>query len=259
MAQWFKFFGQDFLTDPKMLMLSENERLCWITLLCLAATAFDPLADTDDTGNGKVTLGNGAVLPMLAHVDVGGPDNCSDILIKLENLGLVKVKGDEITVVNFLKRQAPPLTNAERQAKFKARKRLGNEKVTEGNEEVTRSNANRIEENRIEIDSPKRPAGGGGSPRPVKTRDPELRNQALDLINHWAASWEKTFGKKADITSWSRYLKQAMPLVKANGLDAMKALCDQYFLLFDDKYVKENSWPLGLFLSDGIINKLKNQ
>ena len=35
--KWFKFYGQDYLTDPKMLSLSPTEKALWITILCLAS------------------------------------------------------------------------------------------------------------------------------------------------------------------------------------------------------------------------------
>ncbi len=35
--KWFKFYGQDYLSDPKMLSLSSAERSCWITLLCYSS------------------------------------------------------------------------------------------------------------------------------------------------------------------------------------------------------------------------------
>ena len=40
-SHWFKFYGQDWLTDLKIIMLSPVDRLCFITLLCLASTTDD--------------------------------------------------------------------------------------------------------------------------------------------------------------------------------------------------------------------------
>ena len=39
--KWFKFYGQDYLTDPKMLSLTPAEKALWITLLCLASASSD--------------------------------------------------------------------------------------------------------------------------------------------------------------------------------------------------------------------------
>lgn len=37
--QWFKFYGGEYLIDPKMKSLSPHERSCWLTLLCHASTS----------------------------------------------------------------------------------------------------------------------------------------------------------------------------------------------------------------------------
>ena len=35
--QWFKFYGGEYMSDPKMDAFDGNERSCWLTILCLAS------------------------------------------------------------------------------------------------------------------------------------------------------------------------------------------------------------------------------
>lgn len=37
--QWFRMYGLDYLSDPKMKALTASERSCWLTLLCYASAA----------------------------------------------------------------------------------------------------------------------------------------------------------------------------------------------------------------------------
>ena len=39
--KWFKFYGEEYLSDPKMLSLTPCERSCWITLLSYASVNDD--------------------------------------------------------------------------------------------------------------------------------------------------------------------------------------------------------------------------
>ncbi len=39
---WFKFYGGEYLSDPKIAALSAQERSCWITLLALASVSTAP-------------------------------------------------------------------------------------------------------------------------------------------------------------------------------------------------------------------------
>ena len=43
--QWFKFYGGDYLSDPKIERLSPLERSCWITILCMASMGKDGLIE----------------------------------------------------------------------------------------------------------------------------------------------------------------------------------------------------------------------
>ena len=37
--QWFKLYGSEYLSDPKMKSLTACERSCWLSLLCYASVS----------------------------------------------------------------------------------------------------------------------------------------------------------------------------------------------------------------------------
>lgn len=90
-----------------------------------------------------------------------------------------------------------------------------------------------------------------------KEKDTKLRDEAVELIEYWKKVWTKSAKEEPAITTWGRYIKQAMPLVKQFGLKEMKRMCDEYFVTFDDKFIVENKWSIGIFLTDRVINKLR--
>lgn len=139
--QWFKFYAGDYLADPKMLSLSAVRRSCWLTLLCYACMADD---------DGRVKYVTEEKLMTQAGV-VPGTKEWSEtrgVFDYFQALGMIEVGGiirDEVTILNWEKRQESYLSNAERQAKFRE-KQKSNADVTPMSQN---SNA-RIEKNRID-------------------------------------------------------------------------------------------------------------
>src|SRR3990167_2897240 len=137
-SQWFKFYGGEYLSDPKMLILTASERSCWLTLLCYASM----------TGKGgsiiylteDMLMAQSGIKPLDKEwMDTRG------VLEKLKKLGIVTLVDETITLINWRKRQEMQLTPAERSKRYRERIK-SNEVVTNKSDE---SNA-RIEENRIE-------------------------------------------------------------------------------------------------------------
>jgi hypothetical protein len=129
---WFKFFGQDWLTDLKIITLEPIDRLVYVDLLCMASISETP---------GLIkSCKEDALLKMFHLHHVAEAHGC---LTRLEDVGMVKVtKRNEtglldIDIINFRKRQDRALTNAERQALHRERQEDSNEEVTEGNGKVT--------------------------------------------------------------------------------------------------------------------------
>lgn len=123
---WFKFYGSEFLSDPKVGALTAQERSCWITLLCLSSSSTTP--GTIEYLTVEVLLEKSGI-----HFDPYHPEewnNCLGILTKFEKIKMLQTSTDgKITISNWEKRQESSLTNAERQARYRENKK-SNEKVT---------------------------------------------------------------------------------------------------------------------------------
>ena len=141
---WFKFYGSEYLSDPKIGSLSPQERSCWITLLCMAGTSSDP---------GIIEYLTVEVLLQKSGIsfDPYRPEEwerCLGILKRLEKLKMIGLKEDgSIEVLNWCKRQETNLTAAERAKSYRDRMKT----VTKSSHGNARSSPkNRIEENREE-------------------------------------------------------------------------------------------------------------
>lgn len=136
--KWFKFYGQDYLSDPKMLALSASERSCWITLLSYSSV----------NDNGVITFLSEQQLMLQAGLDFTREEweRTVGILEKLKNLKMIDNDNGVITLLNWKKRQETSLTSYERVKKYREKKRNDNEN---DNTKITLEE-NRIEENRID-------------------------------------------------------------------------------------------------------------
>jgi hypothetical protein len=89
--QWFKFYGGEYLSDPKMLQLNASERSCWVTLLCLAS----------QSENGEIKFFSEAQLFALSGVY----DHPTGIMQKFEDLQMLRFCNGIVTLLNWEKRQ----------------------------------------------------------------------------------------------------------------------------------------------------------
>jgi len=127
--KWFKFYGQDYLSDPKMLSLNASDRSCWITLLAYSSVNDNGMITHLDEDMLRIQAG---ISPMHEEWEY-----TKGILKKLEKLGMIEIDNDMITVINWKKRQETNLTSYERVKRHREKKRLDNAKIT-------------LEENRID-------------------------------------------------------------------------------------------------------------
>lgn len=107
--KWFKFYGQDFLTDSKMMKLNPIQRLMWVGLLCMASQTEDGVIEYFDEDNLKSVLG-------LRQKDI---ERANGTFEKFKEMNMIKIKKDKIIVINFIKRQEKDLTGAERVKKWR--------------------------------------------------------------------------------------------------------------------------------------------
>lgn len=149
MAQWFKFYGGEFLSDPKMGALTVQERSCWITLLCLAGTA--TIAGIIEFLTVEVLLQKSGINFDPYHPEEW--DKCLSVLKKFEDMKMIKANDNGvIEILNWNKRQETALTHAERQARYREKHLKHNESDEEVTGDVTKVtlDKNRIDKNRID-------------------------------------------------------------------------------------------------------------
>ncbi len=94
MNKWFKFWGGEYLSDPKILSLDANERSCWVTLLCMAG---------QDKGVVKYLT-----VDMLITLSGIRPENIEKykgVLDKFKKLNLVTLSNGNVIIKNWSKRQ----------------------------------------------------------------------------------------------------------------------------------------------------------
>src|SRR3990167_4802030 len=136
--KWFKFYGIEYLVDPKILSLSPCDRSCWITLLCYASVN----DNADD--NGVIQHLSEYQLMVQAGIDFTKEEwkETEGVLDRLENLEMIQLDNGKITLLNWRKRQETNLTGYERVKKYRQKKQNDNAMIT--------SDKNRIDKIRID-------------------------------------------------------------------------------------------------------------
>lgn len=153
MQNWFKFFGGEYLSDPKILSLSPAERSCWVTILCYASISDIP---------GEIKYLTEERIMIMSGLDATREEwnETKGVLDKLQKFKMIQIDNEMITVINYRKRQDSALTAYERVRKYREMKRIDNEMITLPQKVKQNDNArreeNRIEEKRIEKNKKKR-------------------------------------------------------------------------------------------------------
>ena len=139
--QWFKFYGAEYLSDPKITSLSSTHRSCWITLLCYASVVND-----NGNDNGVIRFLTEQNLMLQSGIDPTREEwkETEGVLKRFEKLSMIRLDDDMITILNWKKRQERSLTPYERVKRYREKKRSDNANDNDRIEE------NRIEENRID-------------------------------------------------------------------------------------------------------------
>ena len=138
---WFKFYGGEYISDPKMLALSACEKSCWVTLLCYASM--------DDFDGVVRYLSEDQLM-----AQAGGNSNEDEwnrtkgVLDHFQRLGMLQQSNGEITITNWRKRQETFLTNAERQARFRDKQKRNTGITRPRNESNARLDKTRLDKTR---------------------------------------------------------------------------------------------------------------
>ena len=140
--KWFKFYGTEYLADPKMLALTAEERSCWLTLLCYVSV------NDNEIDNGKIKHLSEQQLMVQSGLDFQDEnwDRTIGVLEKLKSLEMIEIDNGVITVKNWDKRQESALTGYERVKRYRDKAKVDNE----GDNALITSEEKRVEENRIE-------------------------------------------------------------------------------------------------------------
>lgn len=137
---WFKFYGGEYLSDPKIKSLDGNQRSCWLTLLSLGATATIP---------GKIEFMN--VKTLLRESGIREGKKYIEILNNFQSMRMIRINDEDgsIDILNWEKRQEHNLSVAERVAKSRINKKNVTNNVTDVTSEESRVDKSRVEEREV--------------------------------------------------------------------------------------------------------------
>jgi len=126
---WFKFYGQDFLTDSKIKNLSALDQLAFIYLLSLGSQ-----------NGGEIKLITEKILAGMMCVEI---ESLKGVFDRLSTLKMIKHDNTQIVIINFKKRQGSNLTGYERikryrQNKAKLKKIVINDNVNDNEDDNAR-------------------------------------------------------------------------------------------------------------------------
>lgn len=203
--RWFKFYGQDWLTDLKIRRLSPEHRLCYITLLCLASASAEQGKIAHCSEEDIIELSGFREVPGL---DDTGYDNAKKCLERFEELGMITrnvITGSthyfDVVIVAFQKRQDTNLTGYERLKKYRKNKR--DEMAKKREKQITRViNDNEmitIEENRIEKN--RREERENTPPTPPQSFPKSKPTNAEEFERFWEI-YPKKAGRESARRSW---------------------------------------------------------
>jgi len=87
------------------------------------------------------------------------------------------------------------------------------------------------------------------------TRQSTIASDSKKLLDYFFERYFKLSGKKPVMTTWAKYNKNAQRYIKTFGLEEMKNKVEKYFKS-TDKFFSDNNYPIDIFLTDNVINKL---
>ena len=151
---WFKFYGGDYLSDPKMLAFSAVERSCWLTLLCYAS-----MADGNEGEIKHLTEERLMSVSGINHLDDEW-EKTKGVLKKFSDNAMITLKNNTIVIKNWRKRQEMALTGYERVKRFREKHVNDNCDNVDDNIRVEKS---RVEKSREERKEKRNPGGASGS------------------------------------------------------------------------------------------------
>ncbi len=137
--EWFKFYGEEYLSDMKIRSLPPLHQHCWTIILALASS---------EENGGFIPFLTEEILLTTAGLVFGTQEweDTLGVLKIFQSRKMITVETGGVTVINWVKKQGSSLSSYERVKKHREKKR--NE--TESNILKHENDNDRIEENRIE-------------------------------------------------------------------------------------------------------------
>lgn len=124
---WYRFYGGDWLSDPKVMLLSAGERMCFVTLMCIVSA-------NDSTDGSTIISEKKLMLHSGVDPDSEEWDRIKGVLVKLEKLGFVTLSDTDVTdsdkqvtLANWVQRQWIVEDSRVRMRRHRAKKREENE------------------------------------------------------------------------------------------------------------------------------------
>lgn len=195
--KWFKFYGQDWLTDLKVIDLSAMDRLCYITLLCMA----------DDNGIIRGFREDRIIQLMhLSKKDMAEVIKCGFEKTLIDNGMITKLKNGDVIIPKFKERQSTSLTAYERIKRFREKQKKNGQSIG-------------LFPNDNDIDN----ASDNGNDN-VETRIDKTRiDKKIPFDLFWAIYPKKVDKKKTEVT-WGRLSLQKQQSAMADLPVRVKSL-----------------------------------
>lgn len=200
---WFKFYGLEYLSDPKMLSLTPIEKALWLTILCLAASS-------DVEGQIKyITEDKIMMMTGISPLEDDWKKNIG-FMQRFRDLGMItrNLVEDVIYVKNYSKRQETNLSDAERSKRYRDSHKSDSRHAPSRDDSHAREEKNR--EEKKEVKKEKTPSL---EPSKGKQEKPEQSMSFLEsipegdiaaLCKEYAATPEQIRKKGRDLVNYCK-------------------------------------------------------
>ncbi len=230
--QWFKFYGGEYLSDPKMLALSPCERSCWLSLLSFACVS---------SNNGKIKYLTEERLMIQANIDIKRDEwkETIGVLKKFESMEMITLDNEIITIKNWEKRQQNAMTGYERIKKHREKKRNDNAEITQT---IT---VDKIRIDKIRKDNKEKNIKKEKNNTFIFLEDPEF-------LEKWEAFLEMRKSIKKNMTDYAKDL--ALKKLHKHHIEVAKVMLERSI-----EYNWQGLFDLKLEDSNAIISKFEKK
>ena len=127
--------------------------------------------------------------------------------------------------------------------------------IPDDNQTDTQSSIDKVRLDKVSIDLQPEVAEEIEYIEEKNTWQSTIASDSKKLLDYFFERYFKLSGKKPVMTTWAKYNKNAQRYIKTFGLEEMKNKVEKYFKS-TDKFFSDNNYPIDIFLTDNVINKL---